>query len=108
MTEQEERCEQTVKWEQRGRRRKAKFGRGHLCIKFPKIQTAERQAETDGLCCGREERKCQNSVREEMEAWRLWSVKRDRSQAERKKKERTCQRGQKIGEKPLHFGRAEM
>lgn len=70
---------------------RATFGSGHLCIKFPKTQTAERQAETDGLSCGREERKCQNSVREEMEAWRLWSVKRDRSQAESKKGERTCQ-----------------
>lgn len=32
-----------------------------------KIQTAERQVETDGHSCGREGRKCQNSVREEIE-----------------------------------------
>ncbi len=38
--------------------------------KKEKIQTAERQLETDGLACEGEERECQNRVREDINAWR--------------------------------------
>ena len=47
------------------------FGR----IKFLKNPTAERPVETDGLSCGRDERKCQNRMKER-EAWRWWKLKR--------------------------------
>lgn len=62
--------------------------RGYLCMKFPKLQTPR---ETSGSSGGREDRNCQNTVREEMEVWRWRSGWKD----EKRNKEETAhqQRG---------------
>ena len=59
-------CERIAKWKQKGSKREARIGRGHLtnqvcllaalCIKFPTLQTAERQVEKDGCFYCREEK----------------------------------------------------
>lgn len=73
--------------------------RGYLCMKFPKLQTPR---ETSGPSGGREDRNCQNTVREEMEAWRWRSGWKD----EKRNKEETAhqRRGNRKSDAQLSDG----